>query len=123
MKFKSRMFPISSYRKNMMKTAIAQVTYGPIATPAFFMLMNLMERKTIDESMDNVQQKLWPTMKFGAIYWMFTQPFCFLFLRMNRGSLVSIFELIWAAYLSQMHQEKIQKEKKFILLLVFVKKD
>lgn len=49
--------------KSLQQALVEQVTYGPIAMCCFFFGMNLMEFKPVDECIDEVKQKFWPTYK------------------------------------------------------------
>lgn len=59
----SIVFPGSSFRAGITKAIVEQVSYGPVATASFFFFMSLLEKKTIEESGEEVKQKFLPTMK------------------------------------------------------------
>lgn len=51
-----------------MKTVLEQLTYGPVLTTSFFFFMGLMDKKTIEESTEEVRNKFWPTYKVQFFY-------------------------------------------------------
>lgn len=61
------------------KTAIDQIFFAPVFTSMFFGAMKAMDGKT-DEIKEEVETKLWPTMKVNwTMYVFFCFGFCFLF--------------------------------------------
>lgn len=50
-----------------MRTILEQLSYGPAATASFFFLMSLLEKKTVEESKQEVKEKFWPTYKVSML--------------------------------------------------------
>lgn len=59
----TRMWPVSNLRTAIMKVAVEQLSYGPLATASFYFIVSLMEYKSIEESKQEVLDKFWPTYK------------------------------------------------------------
>lgn len=62
-KFMSKLFPKNNWRTAIMRTALEQTSYGPAATASFFFIFSLIEKKTVEESKQEVRDKFWPTYK------------------------------------------------------------
>ena len=49
------------------QAAVEQVSYGPFAMSCFYIGMNLLEFKSLDDGIQELQQKFWPTFKVKYI--------------------------------------------------------
>lgn len=49
------------------KGLLEQVSYTPAAMTSFYFLMSLLERKSVEESIEEVKNKFWPTYKVDLV--------------------------------------------------------
>lgn len=62
-----KVFPINNFRTAVLRTIVEQLSYGPAATASFFFIFSLIEKKTIEESKQEVREKFWPTFKVSIV--------------------------------------------------------
>lgn len=113
MKFSGRFFKSNTLKTAILRAAIEQVSYSPLAMAYFFFGMSLLELKPLHVCWNEVKEKFWPTYKIGVIFWPTAQTFNFYCVsEKNRVVFVSIASLIWTIYLAHMKA----KEPKNLLL-------
>lgn len=111
-KLMSKIWPVSNFRTAIMKTAVEQLSYGPLATSSFFFIISLLEHKTIEESKQEVRDKFWPTYQMGVFYWTTVQILNYALIpERNRVPVVSIFGLIWTIFLAYQKNQTALKLK------------
>ena len=97
------------------KAIVEQMTYGPAALACFFFGMPLLEGKSIDQAVEEVQVKFWPTYQIGACVWPCLQTINFYFIpERNRVPYVSVCSLVWCCFLAYMHQLRMQAQHPLI---------
>lgn len=73
--------------------------------------MSLLENKTVDEAVHQVEIKFWPTYQVAVCFWPIVQTVNFsLVPERNRVPIVSVCSLIWCCFLSYMHQLQMKKQ-------------
>uniref|UniRef100_A0A182JSM5 Mpv17-like protein n=1 Tax=Anopheles christyi TaxID=43041 RepID=A0A182JSM5_9DIPT len=105
-----------------------QISYTPMAMTAFYFSMSLLESKTVEESLNEVRVKVFPTYKVqfydfkhkvALCIWPFIQTFNFSVVpEKNRVPFVSMCSLLWTIFLAYMKE----KELKELEAGIFVKK-
>lgn len=66
-KLMTKIFPVVNLRTTVLRTVLEQLTYGPGTTAIFFFMVSLMEKKTIEESKQEVREKFWPTYQVSDV--------------------------------------------------------
>uniref|UniRef100_A0A182SJP9 Mpv17-like protein n=1 Tax=Anopheles maculatus TaxID=74869 RepID=A0A182SJP9_9DIPT len=112
----SIMWPQQNLKSAIAKALTEQISYTPMAMTAFYFSMSLLEAKSIEESLNEVRVKLFPTYKVGCptfvalCIWPFIQTFNFSVVpEKNRVPFVSMCSLLWTIFLAYMKQKE-QKE-------------
>ncbi|KAL1449289.1 hypothetical protein WDU94_000496 [Cyamophila willieti] len=96
--------PIMSH--TLKKVALEQVTYTPFAMVSFLFGMTLMEGKSIQDGVEEIEDKLWPTYKVGVVYWPIMQMINYLKIsEKNRVPFLSAASLGWSTFLAWMKSE------------------
>ncbi|KOB67584.1 Mpv17-like protein [Operophtera brumata] len=114
MKYTSRFFKSKTLKTAMIRAAIEQVSYSPLAMAYFFFGMSLLEAKPVKTCVNEVKEKFWPTYKIGAVFWPTAQTINFYYIgEKNRILFVSAASFVWTVYLAHM-KAKEQKEPKKI---------
>ncbi|XP_005177624.3 mpv17-like protein [Musca domestica] len=115
-KLTSAMWPQMTLRVGLIKAAIEQLSYGPFACASFFAGMSLLEGKSKEEAVQEVQDKFLPTFKVGICIWPVLQTINFSMVpERHRVVFVSICSLMWTTFLAymkrkEMHENEEQQE-------------
>ncbi|KAK0179201.1 hypothetical protein PV327_008014 [Microctonus hyperodae] len=118
LKIASYIWPKINLRSAMTKALVEQVTYGPAAICCFFFGINLMEFKPIDECIEEVKSKFFPTYKLGVCVWPILQTINFVFIpERNRVVYVSCCSLMWTSILAYMKSLKSERLEQGVVLL------
>ncbi|KAK5644312.1 hypothetical protein RI129_005612 [Pyrocoelia pectoralis] len=97
------LWPNITVKTAITKAVVEQVTYGPAALVCFYFGMSVLNNKTFDEAIHEIQLKFWPTFRVGACVWPVVQTFNFLVIpERNRVPFVSACSLVWGCFLSYM---------------------
>lgn len=111
MKYTSRFFRSKSLKTAILRAAIEQVSYSPLAMAYFFFGMSLLELKPVKTCVNEVREKFWPTYKIGVVFWPTAQTLNFYFIsEKNRIIFVSAASFVWTVYLAHMKA----KEQKMV---------
>ncbi|XP_050078611.1 mpv17-like protein [Anopheles maculipalpis] len=114
----SIMWPQQNLKSAIAKALTEQISYTPMAMTAFYFSMSLLEAKSVEESLNEVRVKLFPTYKVALCIWPFIQTFNFSVVpEKNRVPFVSMCSLLWTIFLAYMKQ----KEQKELEAGIFVK--
>ncbi|XP_077287984.1 mpv17-like protein [Arctopsyche grandis] len=110
----TKVYPKTTFKAAVIKAVVEQVSYGPSAMICFFFGMSILEGRSIEQSVEEVKVKFWPTYKVGFFFWPSFQTINFYFIaEKNRVPFVSVCSLVWTIFLSYMKQleaDKIAKE-------------
>ncbi|XP_055914194.1 mpv17-like protein [Eupeodes corollae] len=99
----STMWPATSLKIGLIKAAVEQVSYGPFAMSCFYVGMNLLEFKSLNDGIEELRLKFWPTFKVGVCVWPIVQTINFSMVpERNRVVFVSIISVMWTTYLAYM---------------------
>ncbi|KAB0794751.1 hypothetical protein PPYR_11590 [Photinus pyralis] len=97
------LWPTITVKTAITKAVVEQLTYGPAALVSFYFGMSMLNNKTIDEGIQEIRMKFWPTYKVGVCVWPVLQTFNFLVIKeRNRVPFVSMCSLVWGCFLSYM---------------------
>ncbi|XP_042870891.1 protein SYM1-like [Penaeus japonicus] len=97
----------STLKHAVIKAYIEQFTWAPFAYTEFYLCINLMERKTLDECLHECRTKIPPTWKIGFCVWPVIQTVNFWIIPLkHRVSFVGFFSYVWNTFLSYMHHCK-----------------
>ncbi|XP_013118421.2 mpv17-like protein isoform X3 [Stomoxys calcitrans] len=111
-KLTSAMWPQMSLRIGLVKAAIEQLSYGPFACASFFAGMSLLEGKTMQEAVQEVEKKFFPTFKVGICIWPILQTINFSMVpERNRLVFTSICSLMWTTFLAFMKMMDMQEDE------------
>lgn len=104
-KWMTRVFPKSNMRSAVTRALLEVVTLSPISLSSFFFSMEMMDSWDVRKSMNEVEDKLFPTWKVGLFFWPFFQTVNFSFVRpRNRVYMVALGGLTWTTFLAYMTQ-------------------
>ncbi|XP_022918208.1 mpv17-like protein [Onthophagus taurus] len=110
-KISSMMWPGATLQVAITKALVEQVTYGPAAMCCFFFAMNYMNTYNVDEAIEEVKMKFFPTYKVGICVWPVLQTINFLYIKeRNRVPYVSMCSLVWCCFLAYMHELKTREK-------------
>lgn len=99
----------STLKHAVIKAYIEQFTWAPIAYTEFYLCINLMEGKTLNECLQECRTKIPPTWKIGFCVWPVIQTVNFWVIPLkHRVSFVGFFSYIWNTFLSYMHHYKVE---------------
>ncbi|XP_037789879.1 mpv17-like protein [Penaeus monodon] len=102
----------STLRHAVIKAYIEQFTWAPFAYAEFYLCINFMEGKTLDECLHECRSKIPPTWKIGFCVWPVIQTVNFWVIPLkHRVSFVGFFSYIWNTFLSYMHHYKIERSE------------
>lgn len=111
MKYTSRFFKNKSLKTAMIRAAIEQVSYSPLAMAYFFFGMSLLEFKPVKTCVNEVKEKFWPTYKIGVVFWPTAQTLNFYFVsEKNRIIFVSAASFVWTVYLAHVKAKEQENE-------------
>lgn len=89
------------------KTAIDQILWAPVFTSMFFTAMKSMDGRPLSESVDEVKEKLWPTMKVNWGVWPLAHIINFRFVPSSQRILyINTVQVGYNAFLSTMQAGK-----------------
>ncbi|KAL4708485.1 hypothetical protein ACJJTC_014093 [Scirpophaga incertulas] len=101
MKYSNKYFTRKDLITAIIRSAIEQISYSPLAMSYFFFGMSLLEGKSYTECVSEVREKFWPTYKTGVIFWPLAQTLNFYFISdKNRIVFVSMASFVWTTYLA-----------------------
>ncbi|CAH2237823.1 jg21453 [Pararge aegeria aegeria] len=96
-------WPGTTLKVALIKTFVETITYTPFAMCSFYFGMSLLEQKSFDEAVTEVQTKFWPTYKVGVSVWPAVALINFHFIPpKNRVPFISICSLLWTCFLAYM---------------------
>uniref|UniRef100_A0A034VMM7 PXMP2/4 family protein 4 n=1 Tax=Bactrocera dorsalis TaxID=27457 RepID=A0A034VMM7_BACDO len=102
-KVSSAMWPRTSLRTAVFKTAVEQISYTPAAMTCFYFLMSLLEMKTVGEAAAEVRKKFIPTYKVAMSIWPVVGIINFSVVpEKNRVPFISVCSLLWTCFLAYM---------------------
>jgi len=114
--------PGNTIRVAVTKALVEQVMYAPFGISVFYAGMTLLENKSLDEAIDEVKAKFWPTYRTGICFWPIFQTFNFAFVKeRNRVPITSVASFFWTVFLSYMKQKQME-ESKLITTAIGLKK-
>ncbi|VVC87885.1 unnamed protein product [Leptidea sinapis] len=112
MQFTSKFFKRKTLSTCILRAAVEQISYSPLAMAYFFFGMSLLEMKPIKTCLNEVREKFWPTYKIGVVFWPTAQTINFYFVsEKNRIVFVSCASFIWTIYLAHMKAKAINVKK------------
>lgn len=101
----SKLFPQANLRSAICKGLLEQFSYTPAAMTSFYFLMSLLEGRTIEQGVNEVKTKFWPTYKAAMCIWPAISTLNFALVpEKNRVVLISMCSLMWTCYLAYMKQ-------------------
>lgn len=63
----SKIWPKTSLKTAIYKALLEQASYTPLAVTSFYFGMSILENKTVDEAVNEVKTKFWPTYQVNVI--------------------------------------------------------
>ncbi|XP_055371416.1 mpv17-like protein [Condylostylus longicornis] len=100
-------FPKNTLQAGIQKAFVDQISYGPFAIASFYTGMSLLEGKTFDEALKELQTKFFSTWKVGAPVWFTLQTINFAYVpQKHRVVYISFFSLLWSTFLAYMKQRE-----------------
>ncbi|XP_053619588.1 mpv17-like protein 2 [Plodia interpunctella] len=107
MKYSGRFFKRKDLKTAIIRAAIEQVSYSPLAMAYFFFGMSALEMKPLKTCVNEVREKFWPTYKIGVVFWPTAQTINFYFIsEKNRIVFVSAASFVWTVYLCHVKSKK-----------------
>ena len=98
-----------AYMMASKKLLFDQLCFAPVCTSGFFILLNVLELKGVAKGVQDVQEKLWTSMK---VNWMLWVPANFLNFSMvpipYQVLMANFVSIIYNTFLSYIHNHKIE---------------
>lgn len=108
MKIAKHFWPKPTFNDSLKKALVEQVTYTPFGMVSFYMGMNLLQGNTVQDGVEEIHEKFWPTYQVGAIAWPCAQMINYtLIAEKNRIGFLSVCSLLWSTFLAYMKKDKI----------------
>lgn len=96
-------WPKPTLNHTLKKSLVEQVSYTPFGMVSFYIGMNLLEGKSIQDGLNEIDEKFWATYRVGAVVWPCAQIVNYtLIAEKNRISFTSVCSLMWSTFLAYM---------------------